>query len=378
MKTFFTLLCFLKFVSMKIAGNSEQVASAVSQIVEDYYANRSENFDIVVFGNETENLKFIVEKVIKTTKTPRLVMKIEQTALKIELKQSAILFFRTVSSFMDFENRTTLINEYPRPLNFVVCFESSTDIILLFRHDIINYSRFKSLSRLLMRSSFILQSPQGSIELMTFYLFQPTLCHQPSLRSINSFDGNKRKWKLNDFFPDKFSNFNGCEILFGISLAQKSIFKYENHVESGYGTTMINAMAKALNFEVKYHTVAKNMKVGTGQHSRSWDTFIFPNSWRKVKTSKDFGKLASILGISSLGFATHSFATVDYIILIPLRSPYTQYEKLFLPFEVEVWLGVVFVVSVGLTVILVLKFCPQFMQRFVFGLRVKTPVLNLM
>lgn len=51
-----------------------------------------------------------------------------------------------------------------------------------------------------------------TIQLLTFTRFQPENCNSLKLVEVNSFDKSTKEWRHNNFWIDKFSNFNGCPI----------------------------------------------------------------------------------------------------------------------------------------------------------------------
>jgi hypothetical protein len=69
--------------------------------------------------------------------------------------------------------------------------------------------------------------------------------------------------------------------------------------------------------------------------------------------------------------------TFDHVFLVTKPAPYTYFEKALLPFDDEVWFWLIGYLTVGVIVIVVVSFASRTVQRFVFGLRVKAPMLNL-
>lgn len=60
------LLLFLLYVFVQNSNcKINSVASAIAEIVCKFYLNRSESFDIIIYGTEMESLKEIVDDVLK-------------------------------------------------------------------------------------------------------------------------------------------------------------------------------------------------------------------------------------------------------------------------------------------------------------------------
>jgi hypothetical protein len=63
-------------------------------------------------------------------------------------------------------------------------------------------------------------------------------------------------------------------------------------------------------------------------------------------------------------------------VIIASRSPnYSNFERVFMPFEHEVWVCLTVTIAVGVLTIVALKLTSKKVQDFVFGSRVSTPLL---
>jgi hypothetical protein len=355
---------------IEFSNSTNYISQGISQAVQNFFVNRSESFDILVFGNETESLKKIVEKIVKEVKFPYKLMKVESNETKIELTQSAILFTSTANSFIHLEKIVKLYNEYPRDLNFLVYVDGENQLQDLYPTNRGRYNGKISLSAFFLRCNFILKHGNKVI-LETYDQYDRYPCKYGYAKKINSFDLETGKWIHSQFYVDKFSYFNGCEMIVGISDFEKE----------PYFKILIQEIASNLNFQCTFQNSSYAFKnPNFKKENDDYDFFIFAGSYRQIKTARKrvYEMILAEHGIFSLGFATHSFTTVDLIVVMSHPSPYSQFEKIFLPFQIEVWYFVLLTVIAGIVVIFVLKFLPKYMQRFTFGSRVTTPTLNLM
>jgi ABC-type amino acid transport substrate-binding protein len=92
------------------------------------------------------------------------------------------------------------------------------------------------------------------IELQTFFPFSKNHCNNTkTIKVINEFSDGK--WKNENFFPDKISNFHGCTVRLGVSPAFPAMIRKEhkNGTEefSGSDIKIITQLAKILNFQNK-------------------------------------------------------------------------------------------------------------------------------
>jgi hypothetical protein len=76
-------------------------ATAMSQIVRDFFAPRNEQFDIIVNGKKVHGLSDIANGLMKSTNFPANVINNNSSNKKgFKLKQSAISFFNDFNSFL--------------------------------------------------------------------------------------------------------------------------------------------------------------------------------------------------------------------------------------------------------------------------------------
>jgi hypothetical protein len=185
---------------------------------------------------------------------------------------------------------------------------------------------------------------------------------------VNKFSKKLQKWQNEVFHIDKFNNFNGCELVVGVRHPQfneiradvdenGSFIRYK-----GYGPLFNFEISKNLNYKYVYNffnALKRNI-------STDFDFQIFGTSWRAINLEKNHS------------FSTSQFTTIDDIILISRFKPHTPFEKIFLPFEVEVWYWLIGTLTVFAVAICIFKCTPTSVQKFVFGSKVTTPFLNML
>ena len=377
MKKVFFIVCFLSVVSSESTKKEQIVLSAISQIVKNHFENHSEEFDFFILGNETESLDFIVGNIVKDYNKPCKVTKIKSSANVINVKQSAIFLFKTAETYQSFQKSLNLDNEYPRKLNFLVYVETE----LAFVSRLVVEKPFDS--PIFLKSSFIYNIiGSKTIHLSTFTTFQPGKCRSTLFLTINNFDPKTKIWRTSIYFEKKFRNFNKCELTIAFFTPQPLVFnvieKNKTSEISGYGKTFIEQIAKNLNFQFRFLPLNMKVKQTSSYKGYGWDFFIYANSMQRIQSMSKSGSFVVKYGFAAPGFFTHAFSTVDYSVVISQFRPYTQFEKIFIPFEMEVWYSLIGTLSIAIIVIITLKFFPTFVQKFTVGGNVKTPMLNLM
>lgn len=343
--------------------NKSFIPIAVSQIIRDFYLKNSENFDFILIGAESRKLKDLVNDVVNVTSgvSPYKLIVMERNGKRIELRQSAIMFFDNVDSYNEFHSRATLMNNSPRKFDF-----------LIYINDLRNpqeISESQEWPLMLSLEGLIQESSDGSINLWTYSKFHQPDCGQWRVELLNKFSQSKKKWLKKDFFVEKFVNLNSCELVVDTKISNQPYSKCDLNEKGkldkcwGTGVLINEEIGRQLNY-TSWHNPSTNREIYNATVIN--DHFIEITSLRLQQC------------IETKTIAIHPFTTREVFILISRDSLYTQFEKLFLPFEIEVWIWLIATMSIGVLTILVVKLAPLTFQKFVFGTHVNTPLLNFM
>jgi hypothetical protein len=76
--------------------------------------------------------------------------------------------------------------------------------------------------------------------------------------------------------------------------------------------------------------------------------------------------------------ASEFYYSVAFILIVPPGVPFTPFEKLFRPFQLTVWILLLFAFFTAASVITVVKFQSEEVKHFVFGANNKSPYLNIL
>ena len=369
MRRKFILLLMFYFCEKSI--QIDFLASSIAQIVTNFFVDRSENFDFIVFENKTQSLSESVNEVIKISQYPTRVLQISNQQNEIKLNQATILLFETSNSFVYFLNHSTLYHEFSENFNFLVYIDG--------------YLNFELISKLnhplLSHSSFIYQTRNHhvTLDLYFFQYFRSIKCNKLKMDMINTYKKATMKWETSEFFHANIADLQGCEVIVAFRFPEPLIYETDSKGNyEGYGMTLINEIGKSSNFTCNFKPYYTQPNRRNDDNKNYSDVFIFASSYREVASLRKTHFLYNFYGISSKVYSTYPFTVVDVIFVVSQHAPYTQFEKVFLPFEIEVWYWIVVTITLAVLVIVVLKFCPKDTQNFVFGSRVKTPGLNVL
>ena len=372
MKKFLWIL-LIKILILNFSCGSRLIGTSIAQIISKVHIKNFECFDFIVVGSYQTKLLEIFNFVVKNKSYPLTISKYEGTPKSNFLNRSAVLFFDTVASYQDFHSKTIAGNAYPKSLHFLV-YIGNVDDEKDFKISSIITEYFKDFS-LLRHESFLIDG-FDSVKLFTVNIFQKPDCNKWKIKEINRFSKAQKTWQRQDFFSPKFLNFDGCQMVIEAFQNQwlETIVVYDRLKKSGkkvlkevqgYAPLFIEEMSKSLNF-----------------------TYIFnpySGSTRKYYNKSlecEFGMLVSSMrrlnSFKTNGVITYPHNTNDEIILISRFHPYTQLDKIILPFEYEIWVCFIGTILCALTIIVVVKFFKKEVQAFVFGLRIQNPIMNLL
>lgn len=362
MTTFFLIILFHSSVFLSHCANYF-ISYSVSQIIREFYLNRSEAFDFIIHGTDTENLAEIVNKILRKEEsfTSNLITLRDGEESGLKINRSAVLMFNNVASYQDFHSRAVLNNFFPRNFYFLVYIRDLNAIQL---NNLIPNSMLKY-------ENFLVQNKKTSIVLATFVIFQQPDCRALEVQEINTFSIQRKMWEKSEFFPNKFDNFNGCELVAKISyqLEPGNVVDFDDNGKIakvwGFGPDLNQIIADNLNYTIHFKPCLVSAPYKCLNESLETDFMIHQVA---LRLTKKFGR----------SFLTHPLDTSESLFLISRSIPYTQFEKLFLPFDIDTWIWLIITLSAAVVVIFFLKFTSKHVQDFVYGTQVTTPILNLM
>jgi hypothetical protein len=178
---------------------------------------------------------------------------------------------------------------------------------------------------------------------------------------------------------DKFGNLNQCKIDINVMYPQNLALQVDFDADKkpsyrGYLTKFNDIISEKLNFTFvikpfPWHLPNDSLLEYAMRNIDDNGMDLLVDSYRKV-SKMDPGLMYTV---------TKGFTKIDEIILVSRFKPYSMVEKVFLPFEAEVWWCLIGFLG-GLVVIagVIVAFASTQVRNFVFGLKVNSPLLNMM
>lgn len=335
-------------------------------ILSDKTYIRQELFDS--FIAETENPGEISDTEKGSFKILQKLSRIEE-----ELKVFLIVVTKSIKTFEEFNKKITDNNILPEKLMILFyCKNASFDDILKLRDNNIN----RRLSRKGMPSyedmydvlnfEYFLIDEDDCVRLLTFVWYTPQRCSYPQLIEVNRFDKKTRKWQNVNFVINKFENFHGCKLMFGVSKDAARVTESVKYTEMH--ESMISGLARHLNFSVEFNPLIFN-QTGYPSYANSNSSVDMLLSLRCF-SSIDMIRLGPSVISKPYVFKPTKFA-------IPPGENYSQYEKLLKPFDWIVWCLIFLVFATAFVSAYLLASSRRETRNLYFGETSASPSLNI-
>lgn len=359
MKLYFSVILVLIPLAQHFCATNI-IPLSISQVIDSKF--ESERFNFIIYGLQTNKIRDLVNQVMKLTSSepPHEVIQVRQHQNMIKIYSSAVILFDTLASYLEFHTKIVFPSKFPKKFNFLIYIIDLDDA----RH------RNVIVKNVLFRSGTFLIQNNDQVRLITFETFQQPKCRQWNSVEINFFSNIHKKWSRNKFFHEKFNNFNGCELIIMFPYPYFPIFgaKFnKNGVMTsayGYGTKMLQSISQSSNYKLIWNPF--NIHTRTiYNRTLGADCVLFIQALRyiQIQNNKHF---------------TSRISTMDSLLLISRYPPYTQLEKLILPFDTETWTWLILTLVIAVISIVFLKLARKEVQEFVFGRNVSSPMLNLL
>lgn len=338
-----------------------KIKSCSSEDEDDDYEKELSNADILRLIYESD-----VEEVLDRLNMPVVPEPIPDKGITLKLRRSTIIIANDEKSLRQIIVNLQLRTFYPTHVQIVI---ASPDI---------SFQVIQALSdSKFLHKFYFLAEDEISVKLLTFDWFTSEGCEDKQLVVVNEF-AKSIGWTNENFEMEKFFDFHGCHIGVGVSQDHPAsrIDRYKDsdgkevrgdYEYHGYYVKMIEEVSKNLNFEFTFNPSISNS-------IRDGGLYLDNN-------------LSAAFRIMSLGterylefphelYMTNAHAFVENYLLVPPGELYTDFEKFFLPFDIQTWICIVVVFVVAVAVIFVLGFFSESVQIEFYGIGVRYPVLN--
>jgi hypothetical protein len=341
------------------------MASALSAAIQKLYVESFHEVEFLVYGKPTPHNRDVLDKVLKQCGANVVIKYHENTRDPVVFSKSAVIFVSSVDDINGLNHRATLNNTLPVAFKFLV-YSQNLDWKRLRNQEYGKIlGRFGGQTQsILVYEYFLVDS-----DLWNFRYLTPDSCQEPKFIKIDIFDANSMRW-LHDLKHHRFNrDFNGCLLTFSVVFG--SFFHFTNtadnkRVLSLTNTTAIRSLLETINsrdttrYEGLFFEVIETMaRYGnfTANYQLMWSGFI---SRKNVIVSPPRFMPYIMRNAFHVGFGVATpFINVDTINVITPSPFYSNYEKLFFPFDFTTWMMLLVSLVVALTTIAVVNQMPK-------------------
>lgn len=362
-KLFLFLLIFGSLVFIFCANDF--VAIAINQLIVKLFVENSKSFECICDGKDSEKM---MNRILRASPISYASHGLQLDSTEVtKINRSTFLFFKTFDSYKESFSKILLegsgwSTKDRHILVYIENFQAKDKDTLKMMFDF-EKEKFKPVKdSVRFNLELFLRRTQDGLELFTFELFKQPQCREWTVTELNIFSLTDWKWRGEKFFIEKFLNFNGCDLsIFGRShdplektLNTKSaVITYQ----MDFAIKLMVELQSGLNYSIKI--------IDPEQEDTIADVSLAVLPMRVV------------LGNDQTSHPLYPLVSTETFFYVTLTELYTPFEKLFLPFQEDVWLCLILTFAIAVVVIFVLRFVPKKIQRFVIGSRVKTPMMNL-
>lgn len=328
--TILLLVLFLDFVQ-NISSEKSLAAFAISQLIHDNFLKVSHKIDVINFGQKQGKSEKLIDEFLSFKSELTVVQVLKrgnENSWNNKLNSSSILLFDSSENFEEFRDNITWQSNNVTRYQHLVCAPKlnfiAWDIKDKFSLDNVNFLET--------------ENQRDSIDLITSFMFTRKFCFVNQFEIVNSFNKTTKKWNKTTFYHEKYRNFHGCPL------------RSERKLKPIWLVSLyFDAFTRALNFDADKNQSENVVDFDIKQHD-SAKTHVF-------------------------GRLTHYDETK---VFIPPGELYTPLEKMFLPFDFHVWIGIFATLSIGLVAIQIVNRFPLNVRNSVYGEGVTSPSDNLL
>lgn len=217
--------------------------------------------------------------------------------------------------------------------------------------------------------NFLLLESKKKIELKTFEMWTEKACNVEQLVTLNVFDKKSKKWRKPLQIQEKFTNFHGCPIKIFTNVYELPSFDLINAA----GMAMIDPI-------IEPFLAKRNVKV-----LELMRIYAGAGNFTAITGKSEYEKYNVVLWLyyyygnwSDHMSCSMSVRQNNIKFMYSPPEPYTNYEKMILPFDYETWIYLILVFCSAFVGIFVINQMHKRFRDIIYGKDVKTPSLNVL
>lgn len=323
------------------------VCKAINSILSEHFVNRSETLDLISYGIKGGASEKIINEISLNIN--------DGVAVRVRssenwLSRSSVLAFDSIQNFVVSTKHIMWQTKMKKRFQHLVHIPKAT--LADIESCISDFNGFS-----IDNVNFLVEGKE--LDLSTVYMLTDTHCRRKQLKIINRFIKDKNSWEGSEFYPNKYRNFHNCEL---------KMATFESKWISGteIASMIFEGLAGQFNYQLQRVVLSPATFQSVLQIAEPFYAYDFLDLERLLSVSTN--------KIYALSVVIH---VEKHALTVPPGESFTPLEKIFLPFQDAVWIGIMITLLIGFLTIQVINLCPEHVKRFVFGAFVRTPTMNL-
>ena len=201
------------------------------------------------------------------------------------------------------------------------------------------------------RVNFLMNETDNLIDLVTGYMFSLQACKKVQLKTINRIDFQTLEWGNSIFYPNKYKNFYGCELIVTWRINYYDGFIIQNLFRMIF-EEQLNAKQNCTTTDVD-----------------QWDC----KEWDLRAEEKPFLSYC----VKELIYS-NPVSFYNYRFVIGPGEPYTNLERMFMMFDFELWIAIFVTLAIAFVATVTLNFVSSKIRNSFVGRFVQNLTMNML
>lgn len=375
------------------ARHSEVTYRAINEVISALFIRRGLSFEILIFGEKSSAISDTLDKFLERLEDnkPIKVRRLNKNTIVEKYQNWPYTNYQYSDGILeglkepalilgDWKNlksidlgKIGLTNLFPKTLNFLF-FMNEGDIDL--ESFAVNPGSFYGH---LSQKSYFLINNGSNIYLKTFEWWTEDACNQTQLVTLNTFTKKSQKWSQQPLeIPEKFTNFHNCILKSCSSIFSNNIADMLRDLNMiDFDPLVSVSLDKKEILETQLvETFAKKGNFSIYRPNINDDCFSIEHI--TGRTAGNFTFVQKMFAFRFLDVdCTATFDEQKVFAMYSPPEPYTNYEKMLLPFDDTTWIYLAITFAIAFVFIFFTNLLPSVFKNIVFGQGVKMPTFNV-
>jgi hypothetical protein len=330
----------------------------IFDVASELFVRHSTEFDFVIFGQPTSTTTGTIDGLLNNQEGIKKVYQVDDlnhwtgpaNDTQVWSGKAGLIFVSKLQSLID----------------FLIIYGDVKAKLLFFIPEFLKFDDSKVLSSSSENNeNYFLIESKSKIELKSFRRWTEKSCEIKKFVSINTFDLAAKKWTTPLTLPEKFSNYNGC-----------SLKIYPNFILLPTFDLLIDNGLINMDPIIQVHLDKRDAREReiVKIYSEQGNFSLIEVMGKKEKFDVEI-----VLGYDAALIQRCGALIPDYnlMLMVSAPEPYTNFEKMILPFDSATWFYLIGVLCAAFAGIFFLNLTPKFFRDLVYGKDVNMPSFNV-